>query len=407
MVDPQGSLSDHNGVAWAEIYPHSTGPTTTTGRETKKLVDESREDLAVHIRADRDDLAEAFGRANRGAGVKTALPTLQGVRCQAEDGQLEITGSDTEVTIRTSAKVEVIEAGAFLVPGRVMTDAIRRMPEGAVSIRSEEGAIELSGNGPTFTIRLLSLEDYPKLPEPDLTGAIELDGNLLVEALSQVLVAASNDASRPILTGVLMENYEEGLRLVATDSYRLAIRNLPGLEVGDAALIPARGLKELARTVAAEQVRVAIREREVVFASDRGSLSIRLIEGTFPNYRQLLPDDYPAAVELDKDRMLEAVSRASVVADEHIPVRLNITPDGVEMSVSRNDLGGEVEMLEATVSGELDELNIAFNSRYLHDGITAVPGPRIRMEVKDSNRPSIIRADGSQTFRYLLMPVRV
>ncbi len=361
----------------------------------------------MHIRADRDDLAEAFGRANRGAGVKTALPTLQGVRCQAEDGQLEITGSDTEVTIRTAAKVEVIEAGAFLVPGRVMTDAIRRMPEGAVSIRSEEGAIELSGNGPTFTIRLLSLEDYPKLPEPDLTGAIEVDGNLLVEALSQVLVAASNDASRPILTGVLMENYEEGLRLVATDSYRLAIRNLPGLEVGDAALIPARGLKELARTVAAEQVRVAIRERDVVFASDRGSLSIRLIEGTFPNYRQLLPDDYPAAVELDKDRMLEAVSRASVVADEHIPVRLNITPDGVEMSVNRNDLGGEVEMLEATVSGELDELNIAFNSRYLHDGITAVPGPRIRMEVKDSNRPSIIRADGSQTFRYLLMPVRV
>ena len=361
----------------------------------------------MHIRADRDDLAEAFGRANRGAGVKTALPTLQGVRCQAEGGQLEITGSDTEVTIRTSAKVEVIEEGAFLVPGRVMTDAIRRMPEGAVSIQSQEGAIELSGNGPTFTIRLLSLEDYPKLPEPDLTGAIEVDGNLLVEALSQVLVAASTDASRPILTGVLMENYEEGLRLVATDSYRLAIRNLPGLEVADAALIPARGLKELARTVAAEQVRVAIREREVVFASDRGSLSIRLIEGTFPNYRQLLPDDYPAAVELDKDRMLEAVSRAAVVADEHIPVRLNITPDGVEMSVNRIDLGGEVEMLEATVSGELDELNIAFNSRYLHDGITAVPGPRIRVEVKDSNRPSIIRSEGSHSFLYLLMPVRV
>ena len=361
----------------------------------------------MHIRADRDDLAGAFGRANRGAGVKTALPTLQGVRCQAEGGQLEITGSDTEVTIRTSAKVEVMEEGAFLVPGRLMTDAIRRMPEGAVTIRSQEGAIELSGNGPTFTIRLLSLEDYPKLPEPDLTGAIELDGNLLVEALSQVLVAASNDASRPILTGVLIENYEEGLRLVATDSYRLAIRNLPGLQVGDAALIPARGLKELARTVAADQVRVAIRDREVVVASDRGSLSVRRIEGTFPNYRQLLPDDYPAAVEFDKDRLLEAVGRAAVVADEHVPVRLQITGDGVEMSVSRSDLGEEVEPLDAAVSGDLDELKIAFNVRYLQDGINAVPGPRIRMEVKDSNRPSIIRADGSDSFRYLLMPVRV
>ncbi len=300
-----------------------------------------------------------------------------------------------------------MEEGAFLVPGRLMTDAIRRMPEGAVTIRSQEGAIELSGNGPTFTIRLLSLEDYPKLPEPDLTGAIELDGNLLVEALSQVLVAASNDASRPILTGVLIENYEEGLRLVATDSYRLAIRNLPGLQVGDAALIPARGLKELARTVAADQVRVAIRDREVVVASDRGSLSVRRIEGTFPNYRQLLPDDYPAAVEFDKDRLLEAVGRAAVVADEHVPVRLQITGDGVEMSVSRSDLGEEVEPLDGAVSGELDELKIAFNVRYLQDGINAVPGPRIRMEVKDSNRPSIIRADGNDSFRYLLMPVRV
>ena len=361
----------------------------------------------MHIRADRDDLAEAFGRANRGAGVRTALPALQSVRCQAEGGQLEVTGSDTEVTIRTSVKVEVMEAGAVLVPGRTMTDAIRRMPEGAVSIRSQEGAVELSGNGPTFTIRVLSLEDYPRLPEPDLAGAVEMDGNLLVEALAQVLVAASNDASRPILTGLLMENYEEGLRLVATDSYRLAIRNLPGLEVREGVLIPARGLKELARTVAAEQVRVAVHEREAVFGSERGSLSIRLIEGTFPNYRQLLPDDYPAAVEFDKDRILEAVGRAAVVADEHVPVRLKITPDAVEMSVSRSDLGGEVEMLEATVSGELDELTIAFNARYLQDGITAVPGPRIRMEVKDSNRPSIIRAEGSQSFRYLLMPVRV
>lgn len=361
----------------------------------------------MHIRADRDDLAAAFRRANRGAGVKTALPTLQGLRCRTEGGQLEITGSDTEVTIRTSAEVEVIEEGSFLVPGRLMTDAIRRMPEGAVSIRSQDGAIELSGNGPTFTLRLLSLEDYPKLQEPQLSGAIEMDGNLLVEALSQVLVAASNDASRPILTGVLMENYKEGLRLVATDSYRLAIRNLPGLQMGDPALIPARGLKELARTVAAEQVRVAIGEREVVFASDRGSLSIRLIEGTFPNYRQLLPDDYPAAVELDKDGMLEAVGRAAVVADEHIPVRLNITPDGVEMSVSRTDLGGEVEMLEATVRGDVDELTIAFNSRYLQDGIAAAPGERIRVEVKDSNRPSIIRGDGNDSFLYLLMPVRV
>jgi len=132
----------------------------------------------VHIRADRDALAEAFGRANRGAGVRTALPILQGVLCQTAGGRLNITGSDTEVTIRTWANVEVIEEGSFVVPGRLITEAIRRMPEGAVTIRALEGEVELSGNGPAFTIRPLSLEDYPNLPEADLTGAYLNDAHL-------------------------------------------------------------------------------------------------------------------------------------------------------------------------------------------------------------------------------------
>ncbi|MDE0167911.1 MAG: DNA polymerase III subunit beta [bacterium] len=361
----------------------------------------------MHIRADRDDLAEAFGRANRAVGVKTALPILRGVLCQASGSKLRVTGSDTEVTVRTAVEVEVVEDGSFVVPGRLMTDAVRRMPEGAITIRSDDGEVELSGNGPQFTIRQLALEDYPDLAEPDLGGAVEVDGKSLVAAVAQVTVAASNDSARPILTGVLIEDGDRGLRLVATDSYRLAVRDLADTEVGGSGLVPARGLRELGRTVAADVISVAIHDREVIFASERGSLSIRLIEGSFPNYRQLLPQKYPNEVVLRKDQLLDAVGRASLVAEDHIPIRLKLTEGGVHIAVSRRDVGGESELIPGEYRGDAAEVDIAFNSRYLSDGVSALEGDEVRVEVVDSFKPSVIRSEGHEDFLYLLMPVRV
>jgi len=352
-------------------------------------------------------LAEAFGRANRAVGVKTALPILRGVLCQASGSKLRVTGSDTEVTVRTAVEVEVVEDGSFVVPGRLMTDAVRRMPEGAITIRSDDGEVELSGNGPQFTIRQLALEDYPDLAEPDLGGAVEVDGKSLVAAVAQVTVAASNDSARPILTGVLIEDGDRGLRLVATDSYRLAVRDLADTEVGGSGLVPARGLRELGRTVAADVISVAIHDREVIFASERGSLSIRLIEGSFPNYRQLLPQKYPNEVVLRKDQLLDAVGRASLVAEDHIPIRLKLTDGGVHIAVSRRDVGGESELIPGEYRGDAAEVDIAFNSRYLSDGVSALEGDEVRVEVVDSFKPSVIRSEGHEDFLYLLMPVRV
>lgn len=361
----------------------------------------------MHIRADRDDLADAFARSNRAVGLKTALPILQGVLCQAIGNKLRVTGSDTEMTVRTSVEVEVMEEGSFVVPGRLMTDAIRRMPEGVVSIRSSEGNVEIEGNGPRFVLRQLAIEDYPDLDDPDLTGSVEVDGDAFVRAIAQVIVAASSDSARPILTGVLMENGESGLRLVATDSYRLAVKDLAGANVSAAALVPARGLRELGRTVAAARINVVIGEREVVFASERGSLSVRLIEGTFPNYRQLLPGKYPNEVLVQKDRLLEAVGRASLVAEDHIPIRLKLTEGGVHMAVSRRDVGDEAELVEGKYRGEAESVDIAFNSRYLSDGVSVLEGDQVRVEVRDGFKPSVIRAESEDDFFYLLMPVRV
>ncbi len=361
----------------------------------------------MRIRAERDDLADVFSRANRGVGLRSALPILTGVLCEVTGSTLQVTGTDLEITVRTTTEVEVMDEGSVVIPAKIVSEAIKKMPEGAVTLSSADGEIEISGRGPKFSLRELPVDEFPQLPEVSLEGASNVDGDELAGAVAQVTIAASTDAARPILTGVLIEHDDDGLRLVATDSYRLAVRSLPGVEIGGSGLIPARGLRELARTIGSSKVQVAIPGREAKFASDRGSLTLRMIEGTFPNYRQLLPDSYPNTMVLSKASLLEALGRASLVAEDHIPVRLKLAEGGVEVTVIRQDVGGEVEHISGTYSGETDEVLIAFNPRYLTDGVSAIDADEIEIHVVDGLKPSVIRGVGKPEFTYLLMPVRV
>jgi DNA polymerase-3 subunit beta len=359
----------------------------------------------VRIRAERDDLADLFSRANRAVAARTALPVLQGLLCETAGNRLKVTGTDLEITVHTSGQVEVLEEGKAVIPGRLLGEAVRKMPPGVVTIGVTDGEVEILGKGPRFSIRLLSADDFPSLEDTPVEG-VEIDGEELVAALGQVVVAASSDMARPILTGVLFEPGEEGLRVVATDGYRLAVRDLPGMGVVGQALVPARGLRELARTVGAAKVTTAMTTREAVFASDKGSLRLRLIEGSFPKYRSLLPETYNTQVILDKESILEALGRVALVAEDHIPVRLKIGEGGVEVTVTRQDVGGEAEHLSGEFSGE-EEVLIAFNPRYLADGVGAVASDKVRLRVIDGLKPSVLDGDGEGGFIYLLMPVRI
>ncbi len=360
----------------------------------------------MRIRAERDDLADVFTRANRAVGARTALPVLQGLLCEVRGSTLRVTGTDLEMTVRTQTEVEVSEEGSVVVSGKLLADAVRKLPAGAVTIGTTDGDVEIIGNGPRFTLRQLSLEDFPVLEETSVSGT-EVDGDALVEAIGQVTVAASSDAARPILTGVLFEPGEDGLRMVATDSYRLAVRDLPGVGVVGSGLVPARGLRELGRTIGAAKVGVAVESREAVFESERGSLRLRLIEGTFPKYRSLLPESYPNQVIVEREALLEALDRVSLVAEDHIPVRLVLGEGGMEISVSRQDVGGETEHIPGEFSGSEETVQIAFNPRYLADGVGAVAADRVRIQVIDGLKPSVIDGVDTPGFLYLLMPVRV
>lgn len=360
----------------------------------------------MRIRAQRDDLADVLARANRAVGTRTALPVLQGLLCEVSGNQLRVTGTDLDMTVRTQAEVEVMEEGRAVIPGRLLSEAVRKMPAGQVTVGASETDIEIVGNGPRFTLRPLAVEDFPTQEEV-IPDGVEVDGEAFAEAVGQVVIAASGDGARPILTGVLFETSDEGLRMVATDSYRLAKRDLAGVGLEANGLVPARGLRELARTVGAPKVTAQIREREALFSSERGVLRLRLIDGNFPKYQSLLPETYPNQVLLNKDELLDALGRVTLVAEDHIPVRLKLMSGGVEVTVSRQDVGAEAEHLNGEYSGADEEVSIAFNPRYLQDGVTAMIGDTVRIRVIDSFKPGVLDAGNDGDFLYLLMPVRV
>jgi len=359
----------------------------------------------VRIRAERDDLVDVLGRAARAVSARSPMPILQGLHVAVAGRTMRVTGTDLDMTVRTELDVEVIEEGRTVVPGRLITEAARKLPPGAVILAAGEGEVELSGGGPRFRFRELAVDDFPAIAEPNLADAVEVDGEDFLAALEQVTVAASRDDGRPVLTGVFFEATDGALRLVATDSYRLALRDLPSVRSAATGLVPVRALRELSRTVGTKKMQIGIGAREASFGSSRGTLTVRLIEGSFPNYRQLLPSSYPNRLVVGRDELLQAIDRASLVAEDHIPIRLQLEPGGVELSVSRQDVGGETEHVSAEYRGE--EMTIAFNSRYLNDGVQAVQEDQVVLDVVDPLKPGVVRGAEGEDYLYLLMPVRL
>lgn len=318
---------------------------------------------------------------------------------------MQVTGTDNELTVRSFLEVEGLEDGATVVQARLAAEAVRKLPQGAVSVTAADGEVEITGNGPRFRLREMAVDDFPAVTEQVEGHRVEVDGGDLIAALAQVGVAASGDEARPTLTGVLFEENDGVLRLVATDSYRLAVRDVPSIGAEGTRLVPYRALRELPRTVGEGKMTVTLGEREAVFATDVGRLTARIIDASFPNYRQLLPDEFPNTLELPKDALLEAVGRAALVAEDHIPVRLNLHDGGVELSVIRQEVGEETEHIEGAYKGT--EMTIAFNTRYLTDGAAAVAGDTVVLETSDPLKPGLLHGADGDEFRYLLMPVRL
>ncbi|MEY2460389.1 MAG: polymerase subunit beta [Acidimicrobiaceae bacterium] len=336
------------------------------------------------------------------------MPVLSGIRAQLNGNALQLTGSDTDLTIEVAITVNGEGDGVVVLPGKLAGEIVRALPPGAVVVDIDDEEATITAGRADFTIRILPAEEYPRLPEP--TGdPLTISASNLAIALKQVVTAASSDDARPILTGVLLASEEGGLRLVATDSYRLAVRDLPGAAVlseGQQVLVPSRALSELARVLAgADNVELRLGERDASFQVGTIRLTTRLIEGEFPNYRGLIPASYPNRLTVGREALLEAVRRVKLMAREATPVRMVMRTDGLELVAITQDVGQAHEELDAKYEGT--ELTVAFNPEYLLDGIEVTPGDEVVVSTLDALKPAVIRSTDGGDFLYLLMPVRV
>jgi len=364
----------------------------------------------VKLRCERDVLVEAFGTASRAVASRGGLlPVLSGLRVEVSGDRLRVAGTDYDLTIQVEVTVSGQGDGVGVIPARLASEIVRKLEPGAVVVEADEEEARISSGKFQGQVRVHAAGEFPRLP--DGSGeAVTLKAADFAEALRQVVRAASSDDARPMLTGVLMAAEEGGLRLVATDSYRLAVRDLPGASVlreGQKVLVPSKALSELQRLLgSAEEVTLKLGEHDATFEVGDIRLTTRLLEAEFPNYRQLIPPSYPNRLIVGKEALLDAVQRVKLlVRDNTTPVRIAQRPDGIELTVVSPEVGRASEEVDAKYEGT--EMTVAFNPGYLIEGIEAIAGDEVQIDTLDALKPATIRSIESPDYLYLLMPVRV
>ena len=356
----------------------------------------------------REELSHALGIVSRGVSTRTTVQILAGILLEAADGKLRLAATDMELSLRSSLEAKVDTEGSVVVPGRLLLDIARLLPEAEVSLehRREEAVVEVRCGSASYRLHTYNAEDFPRLPDTQVDRH-EVDRQTLLETVARVSRSASRDESRPVLTGVLV-HFEPGkLVMAATDSYRLSVKEtvlegtVPELE----AIVPARALGELARIAGeGENLTLGVHENQVVFGSGDAWLTTRRIDGQFPNYKQLVPEAFEHEVALPRDELLDVVRRVSVMAQRNSPLRLRFADGELTVSAQTQDVGEARESLPVSFGAEA--LEIGFNAEFLRDGVESVTGEQVRLKLISPLRPAVLQGE-SDDFLYLIMPIRL
>jgi len=363
----------------------------------------------LRITVGKDELASQLGIVARGVSTRTTVLVLGGIQLRAEAGQLHLAATDMEVSLRASVDAQVADEGTVVVPGRLLLDIARSLPDGEITIehRPDEAVVVVSAGAATYRLHTYSSEDFPRLPETDGSTLHSIDRDALVETIGRVGRSASRDESRPVLTGILVRFEPGKMVMAATDGYRLAVKETPveGMTLELEAIIPARALQELARIAAgADEVQLGLQENHVVFGAAGAWLTTRRIDGQFPNYRQLLPEQFEHELTLPREEVLEVVRRVSLMAQRNSPLRLRFAEGEVTVSAITQDIGEARETLPAPYSA--DPLEIGFNAEFLRDGLESVDSESVKFKLISPLRPAVLEGE-SNDYVYLIMPIRL
>lgn len=380
----------------------------------------------MKFRVERDEFADAVAWTARSIPSRPGtMPQLSGIMLMTRGDGLAMSGFDYETSAEVTTPAEVADEGQVLVSGRLLADIARALPHQPVEVALDGTRLGLTCGSARFSLQTMPVEDYPSLPEmPPVVGSIASDA--FTNAVAQAVTAAGRDDMLPVLTGVKIEIDADRVSLLATDRFRLSLREVewsperPDAEFS--ALVPARVLSDTARSLAAgSRVSIALGSPDgageglIGFVAEttggRRMTTTRLIEGAFPNVRQLFPATTDITARVESATLVDAVKRVSLVAGRNTPIRLTFNASTVMLEAGNGEEAQASEALDAALTGT--EMTIGFNPSYLLDGLQAIPGTHVHIAMTEPGRPaafaSLESADGDPdlAFRYLLMPLRM
>ena len=358
-------------------------------------------------------LMRALSVVAKGIASASSMPILSGVKVTANEGSIEFQTTDTNISIRHAIPANVEESGATVLSGKILQNVVKNLPDSAVTVEDDGTQAILTCERSHFRLNTLDPADFPEFPALTPDRSIELPSELLSTMVDKVYKVASKDLSRPILAGVLLTVENNTIRLVATDSYRLAVCDsntetstseepfeaiVPGVTFHDVLSLPSM----------TERITIGITSSQIVFSFGNTSYVSRRIEGNFPNFRQLLPTTQNAVVHLDAQQLAQSLRRVSVIAQSNPSVRFDADSDGgvLKLSASSPDQGEASELVGVEVEGE--SMSIALNYHYVLDCVAAVSSDSdVALELISSMQPAVFKSYSSINYLYLLMPVRM
>jgi len=363
-------------------------------------------------------LVESVNWVSRSLSSRPIMTALLGIVIDVSN-EVTLSASDLETAAKSLFNADIKEKGKVLVPGRLLAEIARSLPNKPVSFVLDNNRVLLTAGTAKFTLPTLPINEYPNLPTmPENSGFIASD--VFATAINQVAIAAGKDDSLPTLTGIHVDINKETITLAATDRYRLAVREIQwqpnNTDIATSALLRARTLADAAKSlVGVTQVSLAVApitatERLVGFASEAKTMTSRMLDGTFPPYRHLLPSESIAQATIEVVPFLDSVRRVALVTDKTVPLRLRFADSKLQLEAGAGEEAQATEELTIIYNGEA--IDIAFNPTFLMDGLHAVGTPFVHIAFTGSNKPAVLSGkhekDGPTTdnYRYLLMPMR-
>jgi DNA polymerase-3 subunit beta len=368
----------------------------------------------MKLTASTAELVAQLQTVSRVASTRSAVQALAGVMIAADNEKpTQLLATDMEIGLRVPLEAQTASSGSVVLPARLLLEIVRSLPGAEVSLelRAAEQDVELRSGSATFHLRTLRAEDFPTLPEPSADARVTLPAEAIAQTVVRVARSASRDETRPVLTGILMSASGQELRMVATDSYRLSVKQTaldPPLDGSLEANVPARALQELVRIAQqslADELAVSVGQNQVVFELGDVVLSSRLIDGQFPNYRQLLPESVEHELRLSTAELTEVVRRISLLAQKNEPLRLTFSEGSLTVSARTPDIGEASETIPVPFQGETFE--IGFNPEFLRDGLESVESDDLVLKLISPLRPGLIESPDGGDFVYLIMPIRL